>query len=478
MLLYFKIKAMKFHLPGLTLPLLAILINAAVAQPISNKMFSFGSYGRVGAGFAPAIKGSIGKSLNLNGMGSTGGRMEEADYVEFAAALHFKPHDKAGDTTLVNVQARIAMYSSKGQLIGNVSSTNYGGIAFALPELYAEANHIRGSKWSAWVGAKFFRGQDIHIADLWYFDDHSTQGFGVSYANTTLSVLFPGIVDTASSVPPNFYVEIVDGVRRLGLRNRAMVVLEHTIFFNEKRQSIKLLGEYHRLADASSEDTSTATNYPAAYGWVLGAKHVVDIKTPIKGSFNQAAIRYGHGIANGNDGGNSKTWLTYGAPDLSTNKFNRAYCLSLDEHLLLNLSPKYSLNGYAVYTQSHGASDSLNKAPDYFGREIFNRKTEYAIGVRNFWYVRKWFHLITELHYANRKDGDQASADMVKFSLVPTIVPTSEADPWARPHLRLIYSVAKYNQFATDNLYSPYLQEIGHKRWAHYIGVRAEWWLF
>ena len=67
------------------------------------------------------------------------------------------------------------MYSGKGQLIGNVNSTNHGGVASALPELYAQADHIMGSKWSAWVGAKFF-GATMHIADYYYFDDHSSQG--------------------------------------------------------------------------------------------------------------------------------------------------------------------------------------------------------------------------------------------------------------------------------------------------------------
>ena len=457
---------------------LLICHSTASAQTVYNKWFSFGSYGRVGAGFSPAIEGSIGKSLNLNGMGSIGGRMEEADYVELMGALHFKTENQKSDTTLINVQARVAMYSSKGQLIGNVSSTNYGGVAFALPELYAEANNIMGSHWSAWVGAKFFRGPDVHIADHFYFDDHSTQGFGVSYKNTSFAVMFPGNVDTSNSVPPNFYVTIIDGVQRLGLRGRAMVIGEHTIYFDNSRQSIKLLGEYHRLAKANPEDTSTAFSYPSAGGWVLGVKYITSLRTRVDGSFNQAAIRYGEGIANGNDGGNSRTWLTYGAPDLGTNKFTNAYCLSLVEHLLLNLSPKYSLNGYGIFTKSRGAADSLNKAPDYFGRQIFNRKTEYAIGIRNFWYIKKWFHLITELHFASRADGNQDAATMAKFSLVPTIVPTAKADPWARPHLRLIYSVAKYNDFATNNLYSPYLQEIGKKKWGHYIGVRAEWWLF
>ncbi len=100
------------------------------------------------------------------------------------------------DTTIINVQARLAFYSGKGQLIGNVNSGSYGGIAFAMPELYAEAVNIMGTKWSAWIGAKFFRGGDIHMADYFYFDDHSTQGFGISYKNTNFAIMFPGNVDT------------------------------------------------------------------------------------------------------------------------------------------------------------------------------------------------------------------------------------------------------------------------------------------
>ncbi|MEO6168346.1 MAG: carbohydrate porin, partial [Chitinophagales bacterium] len=433
---------MKCYLPVLLTAILLLTLSNVIAQTtISNKLFSFGSYGRVGAGFSPEIEGNIGKSFNLNGMGSIGGRMEEADYVELIGALHFNPVSKSNDSTAINVQARVAMYSGKGQLIGNVSSTAYGGVAFALPELYAEANHIQGSDWSIWIGAKFFRGDDIHIADHFYFDDHSSQGFGVIFKNTTFSILFPGTVDTSSSVPPNFYVNIIDGTERLGLRSRSMLIVEQLLPFDSTKQKIKLLAEYHRLADASAQDTISTLNYPSAGGWVLGVKHVINLRTKVSGSFNQASVRYGYGIANGDDGGNSRTWLTYGAPDLSTNKFSDAYCLSITEHLLLNINPKYSFNGYAIYTKSRGAADSSNKAPDYFGREIFNRKSEYAAGVRNFWYIKKWFHLMTEVHYASRTDGDQAAATMLKFSIVPTIVPTAKADPWARPHLRLIYSI-------------------------------------
>jgi maltoporin len=115
------------------------------------------------------------RSLNLNGMGSIGGRMEESDYFELAAALHFAPVNSSSDTTEINVQARFAMYTTQGQIIGNVTSNSYGGITVALPELFAEVRNIMGGPWSVWVGARFFRGEDIHIIDHFYFDDHSSQ---------------------------------------------------------------------------------------------------------------------------------------------------------------------------------------------------------------------------------------------------------------------------------------------------------------
>ncbi|HEX3078989.1 MAG TPA: hypothetical protein VHQ04_00940, partial [Puia sp.] len=68
------------------LALLTLLTNLSFAQTTTNKFFSFGSYGRVGVGISPNITGNVGRPFNLNGMGSIGGRMEEADYVELITA--------------------------------------------------------------------------------------------------------------------------------------------------------------------------------------------------------------------------------------------------------------------------------------------------------------------------------------------------------------------------------------------------------
>ncbi len=462
----------------LLLCLLFVIQPKCAAQTTVNKMFSFGSYGRVGIGYSPAIQGNTSRQLNLLGQGSIGGRLEEQDYVELLAALHFKPANIHNDTTVINVQARGAFYNAGAQFIGNTSSKSINGLTISMPELYVEANHIMGSKWSAWVGAKFFRGNDIHIADHFYFDDHSSQGFGLTWNHSTFAMVFPSSVDTNASYPPYFYLNIVNGTPTLALRQRTVAIGEQE-FILQNGGVIKLLGEYHRLADATATESSDSTlNYPPDGGWVLGIKYNNSFKTRKEGSFNQLALRYGHGIANGGDGGGSKTWLTYGAPDLSTQKFNTAYSWALTEHFLLNLSDRFSLNGYALYIHSKGAAESTNKAPDYFDRPVFNRKTDFATGFRSFIYITNWFHLLNEASFALRKDGDQPSAQMFKLAVVPTFVPTAKRDPWARPHIRLVFSAARYNQFAQDNLYSPYLQQTGTRTWGIYFGVKSEWWLY
>lgn len=462
----------------LALLIMFVATQLIAQQPvISNKLFSFGSYGRAGIAYGAGIEGQFPRALNLNGMGSIGGRFEENDYLELATAMHFTAGSSGRDSTEINVQARLAFYTTQGQIIGNVTSKSFGGITAALPELFAEAKNIQGSDWSIWIGARFFRGDDIHIIDHFYFDDHSAQGFGVKYKNTQLAVMFPGSVDTNSTLPPYFYLNIVNGTPVLGLRNRSVWILEHVMPLN--KGYLKFLGEFHRLADGSSEDTISQYNYPSDIGFVAGLKYQNELSKCMKGSFNAVSIRLGTGIANGGDGGGSKTFMTYGGPDLASQSFRKAMSFAVTETFLLNLNRHYSLNGYAIYTKSRGASDSMNKTPDYLGQQmLFNRKTDFAAGARGTWYIKDWFHLLHELDLSWRKDGTQDVAQLTKISIAPTIVPTAVRDVWARPHFRLVYSIGHYNKFASENLYSPYLAQSGIRNWGHYIGVKAEWWIW
>ncbi|WP_442587491.1 carbohydrate porin [Pedobacter sp. AW31-3R] len=457
----------------LVLLILPFLAGAQIT--IVNKNVSIGTTGRIGLGYSPTLEGHTGRQLNLSGQGSLGSRLEQGDYVDILPAFHFTPVNANKDSTSIVFQARLAFYSTNGTMLGNVNSGSINGTVIGLPEAFVEVRNIVGSKWSMWAGARYMRYDDIHICDYFYFDDHSSEGFGIKYKNTSFSVMFPAAVDTSSSnVSPYSYVNTISGGPALAYRQKEVLIAEQLLTAG-KLHTLKLLAEYHHL---SAAEKNAFPAYPGDNGWLVGAKLTSELKTTLPGSFNQFALRYGSGIANGGDNGNTWTWNTYGAPNEETNRYNGAYSITAVEHFMLNLSNKFSLNGYGVYTHSRGGASSNEKAEDYYQRSIFNRKTDFVAGCRGITYLKNWFHLITELHYAQRKDGDQPNASMLKFIVAPTLVPTAERSPWARPHIRAIFSVAKYNKYAAENQYSAFLAQAGVKNWGTYIGVRSEWWIF
>jgi len=148
----------------------------------------------------------------------------------------------------------------------------------------------------------------------------------------------------------------------------------------------------------------------------------------LEGSYNNLAIRYGARIANGGDGGLSRTYLTFGAPNLETESFEKAYSWAIVNNTLLNFSDKVSLQSYLIYTNSKGASASNDEAPTYFGKYIFNKKEDFTIGGRLTNYITDKFHFLSELHYSQRRDGTQPLYTTVKAGIYPSFVPTHTYD--------------------------------------------------
>jgi maltoporin len=443
-----------------------------------NMEMGFGSYGRIGVSLMNGTQGVEGRRLNLNNMGSIGGRMEEQDYLELGIGFNITPEKLTKDSTSIDINLRTSVYNQSGGYFFNTSTRTDGGLTIALPEMYVELRNIFTKYLNIWVGARFYRGGDVHLADYFYFNDHSGQGFGVEYKGTRVSANFIASNDTTQTVPPYFYLNVKSGTPSLEIRQRIATTVEQDLRVGE-RSLITFMGEYHQLSDPSSDvaDTSNVLkSLPADYGLVFGVKFQQENLFNMPGSFNQIALRYGSRIANGGDGGTTRTWLTYGAPDLETFRFDNAYSIHLVEHFLLNLGPEFSLNGYAIYNRSVGASDSMNLSPTYFGKEVYNSKMDFTIGAKGVNYITDVFHWQTELHYSQRQDGTQPWYNVVKLSLVPTIAPRGIRSVWSRPQIRFVYSVARFNDYAVENSYSPYLELVGGERWGHYFGFKAEWW--
>jgi maltoporin len=441
-----------------------------------NKSFAVGAYGRIGVDWSFENNGSIGRRLNLNNMGSIGGRLEEQDYLELALGSKFGS-PKNNDSSFVYFQTRFSVYSKSLSLFGNSSSSDPGGLTFALPELFVEAKNVGGTGINVWAGARLYRGPDVHIADYRYFNDHSGQGFGVEYKKTRFLGLFISSTDTTSTLPPYFYLNIATGTPSAALRHRTLWSVEHD-FVVGQNNLLTLLGEFQKLGNAGSgQDTATIYNYPVDYGFVIGARFESKFGRNLK-SYNRTAIRYGTGIANGGEGGNSKTWYTFGAPDMDNLNYKGAHSFSLVDNFFAELNERNSMEAYLISVSSKGGAKTNGLSPTYWEKEVYNRKREFAIGVREAFQPKYFLRFLFELHYAQRQDGDNDWARMTKLSFSPAIVPTGIRDFWARPEIRFVTSVAFYNKYAQDNLYSPYLQYVGSQKVGYYFGIKAEFWIW
>jgi maltoporin len=460
--------------------ILGFLFSSVSAQMsyeyANNKTITAGSYGRIGVDWSFENNGSIGRRLNLNNMGSIGGRLEEQDYMEFFTAFQFKPF-KHSDSTKIITQMRLAAFSKSLSLFANTSTSAIGGLTLAIPEFFVEARNINNMHLNIWLGARLYRGPDIHIADYRYFNDYSGQGFGVEYKNTRLATLFVSSTDTSAMYPPYFYLNIATGTPSLAMRQRTVWTLQHDIL-SGTHNIITLLGEFHYMGKASSQSDTVVTqyNFPSDHGWVAGIRLETKFLS-YKNSYNRLAIRYGTRIANGGDGGLSRTWLSFGAPDFEQNNFSGAYSITVVDELLVNHGQKATTNAYIIFTQNKGAANTNGLAESYFDKMVYNSKEDFTIGMREVLYLTDKIHLLGEIHYSQRKDGTNPWASCTKISIAPLLVPTGNKDYWARPQIRLVTSVAFYNAYAKEQLYSPYLQFTGPRSVGYYLGVKAEWWI-
>lgn len=431
-------------------------------------------YGRVGVAWNPQDgQYAHGVSFNLIGV-PLGGRLEEGDYLEPTIKLNIvKPSAEDNTKPYFHVVLTPSMFSSRGSFLGAFANNFSSQLRIELFQAYLEAGNILLPDLKLWVGQRFYRGSDVHIADYFFFNQLNGQGFGAKYKGLDVAVLLQ-----TSLLLSQYLVSVQNpdtGITTTAQRQRTVFVAQYVMPVKEKH-SLHLLAEFHLLPEARARIGGTPVA-KRGNGEVLGAKFRLDLGN---GSFNETALRVGKGVANGAFAA-SPTWSTYGA----TNE-DGTYGGLLDfdalgfefvDHFLYNVNPRVTLNAFLILQTSSGAS----------GRSD-DTAANAAIGLRAFFYMHDQFHLIAEAtsQAANRgaPEGEEtpATPHVWKLTLMPTLVPTGEHSAWARPHLRFIYTVARYNSAAVaaaragSPLSSPYLNTFGAREWGHYLGTRAEWW--
>jgi len=441
----------------------AIAPRSAAADITADKV-DFMGYGRMGIGWTGSGQIVAGKYMNLGDHKAIGGRLEEGDYLQPGLRYHLKKAEKPTDTS-VDLVADFEIFSLNGAIISDLANGDINDIKIMPLQAYVEAKNVLTDGLKLWIGSNLYRKNDIHICDYFYFNSLPGQGVGAMYKGLDVAVLtqtggssFFATDLNAGQIPP--------GTPAIVQRERTMFIAQYSVPVGPGTTYVQGLGEFHLVPRSGDVNRQTEGSLnPPDYGAVGGVKVHLDLGN---GDFSDASIRYGNRIANGAESGGS-TYQTFGAPGVD-GKYAGAYGLEVVEHFMWNVQDLVSVNGYGTLHFSRGGTDSAVTTP--------NNRLDYSVGARATSYFSDQFHLITEATFQARKDEDLATGTAVKLSVAPTVVPTGERSAWARPEMRLIYTLAVYNDAAVDQKMSPYLQAIGvgSSKTAHFLGARTEWW--
>lgn len=444
--------------------LLFLIYNLTFAQIQLGSGLSVSSYGRLGISTS-LKKEQFGSRLNLLNQGSIGGRNEEVDYIEIAPKVQLNKILKLDDNKPeISFVMRWQFYSGTNTLIYSNTQSTIAEAYLQVDSLFKKSN----KNYSLWFGQRYYRTFYSNVTDYFYFNNLTAQGLGLTLHNLKFALL-TSMKQYSTNNPygdvltPNF--------------QKILFSIQYKHELNEKSY-LHYLGEIHSHVLANT-DSFYSQNSKADIGLVGG---VLFHKSFENKNYNELSVRYGYGIANGpsDDNWSSRTYVTYGNPNKDL-LYKNAYSVSVVEQYLFNNSKKWNLEFYFIYRYGQGANN-----PVYiknFNRE--NKKQDFSIGARHTLFINDYIHLLTEAHWQTRQYytaidsinnfNEIGWGQMTKFSIIPTFVPSGIRDQNARPHFRLVYSIAFYNDKASKNNLSEYLQNNPGEKVGMYLGIKTEW---
>ena len=261
-----------------------------------------------------------------------------------------------------------------------------------LPQLYAQWSNLPGlNGGSLWAGRRYYKRNDIHISDFYYWNQSAT-GAGIE------DVLIGGLkYSYALSRKDNLYQE------NYVTRHDFNVAGFNTNPGGELELGLSYLDKPER-SDAHS-------------GWAITAQHV---QSEFLGGKNKFAVQYGEG---------SGTGLGY-TGDFRLDNSSKRY--RIVEFFDWQVTPRFGGQVEAVYQKDF--------RPDGGNQEWL------SLGVRPTYAISEQFKLVTELGHDQVKAAD-GTRKLSKFTFAPTWSPKGPGF-WTRPEVRLYYTYASWNAAA------------------------------
>jgi maltoporin len=296
-----------------------------------------------------------------------------------------------------------------------------------LPQAYAQWSNMPSlNGGSLWAGRRYYKRNDIHISDFYYWNQSATGG-GIE------DVLIGDLkYSYAFSRKDNLYQK--DYINRhdfnvAGFNTNPGGALEFGLSYIDKPDS----RDAHR-------------------GWAITTQHV---QKGFLGGKNKLAFQYGEGPGTG---------LGY-TGNVKLDDSNKSY--RVVEFFDWQVTPRFGGQVEAVYQK--------DIRPDGSDQNWI------SLGVRPAYALTEQFKLVTELGH-DQVEATGGTRKLSKFTFAPTWSPKGP-EFWARPEVRLYYTYASWNEAAkraaNEQAQGSALSDtgaFGTARHGSNVGLQVEYW--
>ena len=360
------------------------IASLCLLAPLSASALEFAGYLRSGVG--NSLNGGKQSCFKLPGAAAKyrlGNECEQ--YAELELRQDVYSFD---DGSVLSVDGMASLYN---QYDRQLTFQGDNGSA-RLPQRHAQWSNLPGlNGGSLWAGRRYYKRNDIHISDFYYWNQSAT-GAGIE------DVLIGGLkYSYALSRKDNLYQE------NYVTRHDFNVAGFNTNPGGELELGLSYLDKPERT-DAHS-------------GWAITAQHV---QSEFLGGKNKFAVQYGEG---------SGTGLGY-TGDFRLDNSSKRY--RIVEFFDWQVTPRFGGQVEAVYQKDF--------RPDGGNQEWL------SLGVRPTYAISEQFKLVTELGHDQVKAAD-GTRKLSKFTFAPTWSPKGPGF-WTRPEVRLYYTYASWNAAA------------------------------
>ncbi|EFQ61505.1 maltoporin [Pseudomonas fluorescens WH6] len=328
------------------------------------------------------------------------------------------------DGSVLSVDAMASLYNKYDRAL-KFQGENNGSAR--MPQMYAQWSNMPSlNGGSLWAGRRYYKRNDIHISDFYYWNQSATGG-GIEDVKIG-DLKYSYALSRKDNLYQKAYVTRHD-FNVAGFKTNPGGELELGLSYLEK---------------AGGRDANS--------GWALTAQHV---QQAFLGGKNKFALQYGEGPGTGL-GYTGNTALD------NSSKSYRAV-----EFFDWQMTPRFGGQIEAVYQKDvrPGSQD----------------QTWMSLGVRPVYALTEQFKLVAELGH-DQVDATGGTRKLSKFTFAPTWSPKGP-EFWARPEVRLYYTYATWNaaakHAANELAAGSALSDTGSYGTARHgsnVGVQVEYW--